>query len=180
MNSGEPLRKTDLADPLVALLEFLSFDPFFEPSFVEVDQETPGDSRELHVGQELGFVDRQDPLDRLDPDDHQAGDEDVDAKVAVQRSALVSDGEQRLPFEGNPTLLELVAEAPFIDRFEQSRPQDAVDLDRRSDNRFRHGVTVIGLIQTHRLNLFDRIRFFTTEAQRSQRRIQGGPRSRVA
>ncbi len=69
---------------------------------------------QLEVGQQLGFMDWSDPIDRFELDDDLAIDEQVESIAAVDEDIFVDDGQRRLSLKIQPALGELLHQASFI------------------------------------------------------------------
>jgi hypothetical protein len=103
---------------------------------VEVDQETQLEPGGAEVGEDLGAVDREIALDRLELDDDlgaddQVGDEFADVLAAVREA----DGD--LGDERDAAEAQLGFECPLIGVLEHAGPEPAMHLDGRADDRMR-------------------------------------------
>ncbi len=73
-------------------------------------------------------------LHALNLKDHSILNDDVETIPTVQLDAFVFDGKRHLPFKGDVTKVEFVAEAFFVRRLEKSRTGSSMDFDRRTDD----------------------------------------------
>jgi hypothetical protein len=71
--------------------EHISFHSVFEFGNIEVEHETSADSRQLHVGQNLRFVDRIDFLHTFEFYDQRILDQYIHSATAVQRDSFIFD-----------------------------------------------------------------------------------------
>src|SRR5437870_2856578 len=72
-----------------------------------------------------------------DVDDDLLFDQEVEPIAAVERHALVRDGQRHLATKGNASKLQLMRQAELIGRLEQARSQMAVNLDAGTDDGVR-------------------------------------------
>ena len=79
-------------------------------------------------------MDGQQALDGLQLNDSMAVYEHVNPVAAVDGQALVGDADGSLSFEGQAAKMQLVAEARFVGRLEQPRPERSMHRDQRSDD----------------------------------------------
>ena len=73
-------------------LKHEAFQPIFQHDLVEVDQQSSLHSSQLHIGQQLSFVNVFDFLDALDFNDQFVLDENVNSVPTIQSDILISDG----------------------------------------------------------------------------------------
>ena len=100
---------------------------------MEVDDEAYGDIEKFHVAQELGFVDGKDLLDDFEFKDQVFFEQDVEPKRFLEDEALVFDWNLELLPGFNLPKKELPHHAFFINRFDQARPFQPMNLNRRTD-----------------------------------------------
>ena len=79
-------------------------------------------------------MDRQQPLDRLQFYNYKVVDQDVDTKACLQTDVAIDDGKRQLAVNPVTARLKLVGKALLINRFEQSRPERAVNRNSGVDN----------------------------------------------
>lgn len=99
---------------------------------MEVDEKSEPEAFQAEIGQELGLVDRGEPLDRLDFDGHESTDDDIKPIAAIEPDPLVFQRQGLLPLEGELSPREFVTEAFFMGRLEQTWPQAPMDFDGRA------------------------------------------------
>ncbi len=80
-------------------------------------------------------MDRQNPFDGFQLNDHFIIHDHVDLVSTLELQSFVRDREIHLAREWQSAKMQFVAEALLISGFEQSRPDLAMDLDRRADDR---------------------------------------------
>jgi len=101
---------------------------------IEVEKQAGAMTAHAEVGQELGFMDGQDAVDRLDLNHQLAVDKEIQAKCGFQLHALVDNGQLDLALEDNPSLKQFMAEAVFVDAFQKAGAELSVHLDRTADD----------------------------------------------
>jgi hypothetical protein len=72
------------------------------------------DSRQAQIGQELGLMDRQEPVDGFQLDNNPVFYYHVQSVAAVQAYALVNHGQRLLTAKGESSQPQLVAQAFLI------------------------------------------------------------------
>ena len=77
---------------------------------------------------------REDMLQTLDLQDQNVLDYEVEAITAIQFDVFVLDGKGNLSFDIDCAEMKLVAKAFFVSRFEKSRPEGSMNLDRGTDH----------------------------------------------
>src|SRR5579863_6344868 len=110
----------------------------------EVEDVSEFHAGEPQVGLNLLAVRPAEHLNGLQLDDDLAGHEQIGAKGLVEGDAFVKNRNGNLALDGQSALLQFIVHHDLIDRFEQPRPQLAMDLDRGpnqdgADFIFRHG-----------------------------------------
>src|SRR6266851_1439650 len=103
---------------------------------MEIKQQAEAQPAHAEVGQNLGVVRRQAIRNSLDFNDHLSVHEDVRAKAFVELDAFVGHRNSGLSLEGDFRLLQLVAEAAFINRLQHARSRQPVYLDGQPDDPF--------------------------------------------
>ena len=88
-----------------------SANPVLECGNVEVDQQSERPPTEAHVGQQLGFMDRQDGVDRLEFQGQPPVDQQVETVTAVQRDTLMTQGIGNWRTCGVPRAVSLILKA---------------------------------------------------------------------
>ena len=101
---------------------------------IEVEKQAGAMTAHAEVGQELGLVDGQDTVDRLDLNHQLTIDKKIEAICGFQLHALVDNGQLDLPLEDNPRLKQFMAKAIFVDTFQKAGAQMSVHLDRTADD----------------------------------------------
>lgn len=76
----------------------------------------------------------QDMLQAFDFEDQHSFDDEVEPIPAIELDAFVFHGKRHLSFEFNSAQVKFVAEAFFVGRFEKSRAERSVDLNRGTDH----------------------------------------------
>jgi hypothetical protein len=89
---------------------------------------------QLEVGQELGFVNRGDPLDSPDLDNHQACHKQINPITDIDSVITIHDGQRQLPLNLNPSTRQLKRQAAFMCRLKQARTECGMDLHRGVDD----------------------------------------------
>ena len=100
-----------------------------EQEDVEVHQETDRQTCEPQVGHDLRLVNVEETLDRFQLDEDVALDDEIEPVSAVDADPLVFDEERKLSFEMKAAQGELGAEARFVGRLEEARPEVPMNLD---------------------------------------------------
>jgi hypothetical protein len=95
----------------------------FDQRHVEVDQVAKTSAGQLEISEELRLVEWLHLLDSFQLTDDSTRDQYIQAYSFGQRGAIITDGKGNLMLEGDPALLELVAEASFIDTLQKSWAQ---------------------------------------------------------
>jgi hypothetical protein len=109
---------------------------------VEVDQQADMACTEAKVRQELGFVQRQDALDRLEFQNHLIVHDDVGDVAAVEQDFVVTHGERYLATERYGGAVDLVAETQFVYGLEPTRTEATMHPHREADDRVREVAAV--------------------------------------
>lgn len=110
-----------------------------ELEFVKVDEEADGNIEELHVAQELRFVDGQDLLDGLGFDEDAAFNEEVESEGFLTRCPLVVDRDGFLRRAGEVSEFHFPHQAPLVDRLEESGTLVTMYLDGPADDDLGEG-----------------------------------------
>jgi aminoglycoside phosphotransferase family enzyme len=92
---------------------------------------------EAEIGQKLRFVQRLSAFDRLEFEDNLAFYDNVGDVAAIEKNVVVRDREWDLALERYALLAEFVAQAPFIDGFEQAGAEAAVYAHGQADDPVR-------------------------------------------
>lgn len=90
--------------------------------------------QKLHVAEQLCLMNRKDARDCLAFDEHATFDQEVEAKHAFAHEAFVEDRNGALGLDRKAPQRQFTGEAPFINRFEQSRPLVLMNFNRRGDD----------------------------------------------
>jgi hypothetical protein len=97
---------------------------------IEIQNQAGTNSGQAQIGQQLGFVDRKNPVNGFQFHNHLAFNHNVQAVAAVQVYPFVNDRQGLLTGEGDSPEMQFVAQAFFVGGFKQSRAQHTMDLDR--------------------------------------------------
>jgi len=103
---------------------------------VEIDDQAEWNVEQLHVAEQLRLVDGDDALDGFHLDQEASLDEKVVSEFLLFGKAFIRNDYSSLRFTGETAELKFLRQAPFINRFDQSRSLVAMDFNRRSDHRF--------------------------------------------
>src|SRR6266849_6910748 len=87
--------------------------------------------------QQLSRVDRMQRVFALQLHCNPSLHNQIRAESALQLDRFIDERHRFLPLNTQPNLLNLTSQASLISRLQQSRPQLAVNLDRRPNNLFR-------------------------------------------
>src|SRR5581483_2893422 len=134
---------------------------------------------QAQVGQQLGFVNREQFLDGFQLDDQAIREVDVhDEIVVVNEDSLVGNGKSGHRLKLEIPQPQLINETLLIHRFEQSRSHLSMHFDCGSDDCFRQTVAFFHVFPVF-LSVFSvtlwlvyGFHFLTTESQRTQRKRQ--------
>ena len=107
-----------------------------QQSRMEIEQQAEAQPAHAEVGQDLGIVRRQEIRNSFDFDDQLPVHENVRTKTFGELGAFVGDRDSGLALEGDLRLLQLVAEAAFINRLQHARSRQLVHLDGQPDDPF--------------------------------------------
>ena len=108
-------------------------DAIHQFKFMEVDQEADGDVEQFHVAEQLGLVDRQYILDRLQFEQQAAFDQNVKAERLFEDKTLVFDFDNALVDSSQLLEAQFAEEALLINAFDQTWSLDPMNLNRRTD-----------------------------------------------
>ena len=111
-------------------------DTIDELQFIEVDQEADGDVEELHVAEELGFVDGEDLLDGLGFNKDAIFNQEVETERFFAGGSFVVDLDGFLRDAVQLADFHFAHQAPLVDGFEEPGTLVAMHLDRSTDNGF--------------------------------------------
>jgi hypothetical protein len=95
---------------------------------IEIKKEASWNTGQAEVGDELGLVNRENSLDRLNFDDQAARNEYVQPVSAVQTHILVLEWHIHLPLKGDPFEGQFPAEALLIGALQETRAQARMDF----------------------------------------------------
>ena len=112
---------------IVGVLQHASFDPIGQRDRVEIDQQANPTIRESKVGQQLGLVGRQHPLDCFEFEDHRIVHDDVGDASAFHDRIVVVHIQSDLSPEWDACSTELAAKALLVYRFEEAWAEFAMD-----------------------------------------------------
>jgi hypothetical protein len=102
--------------------------------FVEVDEETDGHIKKFHVAEKLCLVDWQDLSNCLGLDQQAVLDEEIEAEGFLFGEVLVGDLDGFLRGMLYAAQGKFLAQAPFVDRFDQPGAFVAMHLDGRAND----------------------------------------------
>jgi hypothetical protein len=105
-----------------------------EAQCIEVEQEPDVITAHAEICQNLRFMNRQELLHGLDLDDQLPRNDDIGAETGIQGNPFIDDRHVDLPFKLDTCLLEFEAETTLIYRFQQSRPNLSMQLDRQPND----------------------------------------------
>jgi hypothetical protein len=88
-------------------------------------------------------MDRQNPFDRFQLDDHFIVYEQVDLVSTIELQALVRDRQIDLALEGQTPEMQFMAQALLVGGFKQSRPELTMYLDRSPNDGGGSGVLLV-------------------------------------
>jgi hypothetical protein len=126
--TGRRLRDLTTKRTKITKSEHKPPDALLEQRDVEVHQETETTSGQLHIGQDLSFMDARQRIDGLDFDDYEILDDQVDAISRVELDAVIDDGQRHLPSARQATRMKLMGQTMFIGRFQQPRTKRPMNL----------------------------------------------------
>jgi hypothetical protein len=112
-------------------------EPVGEARHVEVEQQSYLDPAHSQICQQLRFVRRLDCSHRLYLNDDLAVDDDIGPKPFVEHYAFVKDGYSNLPLKGQACLPQLIAQALFVYRFQQTSASIAMNFNRQANDPLR-------------------------------------------
>jgi hypothetical protein len=101
---------------------------------------------QFEIRDQLGLMYRQRFLDRFEFDDHAVGKVQVHYVVVPQRDSFVKERYTSLGLTLTATQLEFHLQATLVNGFEQSRPHDPMNLDRRANYEFSEGVILLRML----------------------------------
>ena len=107
-----------------------SFDALAKRADVEVDQQPERLSRGLQVREHLGQVKGQEAVDRFQLDDEALANEQIETSL-TDWYLLVVERDSDLASKGNAAKSKLDGERLFVDGFEESGTQMAMDFESR-------------------------------------------------
>jgi hypothetical protein len=106
----------------------------YQPVDIEVDHQADWQVCEPQIGQNLCLMDRKDLRDRFHFNHYGVVDEQVQAVMAIERDALVGEWNPSFGDEREFPRSQFLLQTGGVRGFEETRPQLAVDLDRRCDD----------------------------------------------
>ena len=109
-------------------------DAIHQLKFMEVDQQAYGDVEQFHVTEQLGLMDKQDLLDRLEFEQQAAFDQNVKAKRFLEGKTLIFDFDNALVDGTHFLEAQFAHEALLINAFDEARPLETMDLDSSADD----------------------------------------------
>ena len=109
-------------------------DSVFHRCHVENQQKPRRTTGKFEIGNYLRQMDRVHAFDRLEFDDNHSFDGEVKAKAAIDVDAFVRQLDVSLVLEAQLRMRQLDEHAFPVHRFEETRPQSLMDLDRAADD----------------------------------------------
>lgn len=106
---------------------------------IEVDQKSEGKTGGLHVTHQLPQMNVVDLVNGLEFHDNQIRDDEVEHLIA-EFDVFVPQGDQTLTVKRYSTPTKLVRHRLFVQTLKQPRPENGMNLDRRTDDGFGHTV----------------------------------------
>jgi hypothetical protein len=100
---------------------------------VKVKNETNGNVHQLHVAEELGLVDGQNLLHRLEFQQEAILNQNIESQGFVKHQPFVFDPYQALIHRPDLAQAHLVHQAPLVDAFEETRPFNPMNLNGRAN-----------------------------------------------
>jgi len=97
---------------------------------MEIEQQ----AAHAEVSQDLCVIRRQDIRNSFDFNDQLPIHENIRAKPFVELDALIGNRSSGLPFDRHPHLLQLMAQAAFINRFQHAGSRQPMHLDGQPDD----------------------------------------------
>jgi hypothetical protein len=92
-------------------------------SHIEVDEESETDVRKTEVGEELGKVDWQNLLNRLNFHDHNFCNEKIDPVSGIHSKSVIDDGKEDLRLNVHARFRKLVLETGLVNVFQETRSE---------------------------------------------------------
>jgi hypothetical protein len=111
-----------------------SFQTVFQNWDVEVDEQAHGPAAESKVGEKLSFVNRGEAFYGFDLDRDAILDQQVEPITAIQFQAFVLHGKRNFFAEWHIAKSHFLAEALLVSRFEQAGAEQAIYLDRGTND----------------------------------------------
>ena len=107
---------------------------FAQRRTAEIDQKPDRLLCQPEVGEKLFRVDGANAIDRFDFHQQSPFDQQVNSECRLEDQSIILDVDRLLPIHRIAKPLELGTEDAFINRFHQTRPKLAVELDRHAEN----------------------------------------------
>jgi hypothetical protein len=101
---------------------------------MEIEQQAEAQAAHAEVSQDLCVMRRQDTRNSFDFNDQLPIHENIRAKPFVELDAFIGNRNSGLPFESDPRLLQLMAQAAFINRFQHAGSRQPMHLDGQPDD----------------------------------------------
>src|SRR3546814_6756433 len=105
---------------------------------IEVDQQSDRLLGQLQIGKQLGFVDRRDPLDRLQFHYDRVLHQQIDPVPGVDLHAVIDDGQNGLGSYLQPSPGQFVPQARLVCTLQKARSERRMHLYRRLDHSPRY------------------------------------------
>lgn len=110
---------------------------------MEFDDQSERDIQELHVAEQLCFVNRQNLLHRLELKQKASLDKNVEAQGFIKHQSFLFNPDKALIDGSDMAQLELTHQAPFVDAFNQTWPFETVNFYCRSNGRAAQLVSLL-------------------------------------
>ena len=117
-----------------AALDDSSYDRVSEDYGVEVDEEADAEATEFQVGQQLGFVSRDEFFDGFDFQHDLFLNHEIEAVTALEVHAFILNGKLDFLPKPDPLQVKLAGQATLVGGLEEPRPEQAVDFYGRSND----------------------------------------------
>ena len=118
-------------------------DAIYQNTRVEVHEQPHWLARKLEIRKQLCLVDGKHLLHRLQFDDDDAINQQVQALPAINAHTVVDDWDFNLPLDAMPALDKLVVQTGLVRRFEESGSQCTMDRNRCADHAASKGIVFV-------------------------------------
>jgi hypothetical protein len=101
---------------------------------IEIDKQSKWKFCQAHVRKNLRVMDWEKCFDTFYFNVEIVTNEQIDPTSAIEQNVLLTNGQRHLHLKWNTGMREFARQTLAIDRFEQSRPEIAVNFDRAPDH----------------------------------------------